>query len=56
MHVAASMAEHRAILEAMKQRDADKAAHLMFKHLENAEAAILQLVSPDDENPGSDDG
>lgn len=44
-HMAESHQEHRGILEAMKHRDADKAAALMKEHLENSADRICQAMS-----------
>ena len=43
-HLAESLARHREILVAAKARDAERAAQLMLKHLEQGEARVLRLV------------
>lgn len=44
-HVSASLNEHRAILRAMRQRDAEGAARFMADHLENSSLRIQELVA-----------
>ena len=42
-HLVESFKEHRAILQAMRQRDPEKAAELMTLHLENSAVRIQEL-------------
>ena len=44
-HIPESLQEHRAILRAMRQRDAETAARLMAQHLENSSLRIQELVA-----------
>ena len=43
-HLVESFEEHRAILQAMRQRDADRASELMRLHLERSAVRIQELV------------
>jgi len=43
-HLVESMKEHRAILQAMRQRDSEQAAELMRVHLEGSSLRIQELV------------
>jgi DNA-binding GntR family transcriptional regulator len=43
-HLVASFQEHRAILQAMRQHDADTAAEAMRVHLENSSLRIQRFI------------
>ena len=47
-HVDEFAAEHLAILQALKQRDAERAAALMRRHLENSGARVEELVGSEE--------
>lgn len=50
-----SVAEHRAILEAIRSGNADLAEELTAKHIENAKANLYELMKDHNENEPKDD-
>lgn len=46
-HLEIGLDEHKAVLHAVRQRDAEEAARLMAEHLNRSAARLMSLVEPD---------